>query len=77
VSQFEFFAQIHQEVRRQTETPPEAVLGRTPMITALTLIATRQVDVTPMISEMLPLDEVQRGFDALWSGKNIVSMVQP
>jgi Zn-dependent alcohol dehydrogenase len=55
----------------------EAVLGRTPMITALNLIASGQVDVTPMISEILPLAEVQRGFDALWSGQNIVSLLQP
>ena len=55
----------------------EAVLGRTPMITALNLIASGQVDVTPMISEVLPLSDVQRGFDALWSGQNIVSLLQP
>ncbi len=55
----------------------EAVLGRTPMITALNLIASGQVDVTPMISEILPLTDVQRAFDSLWSGENIVSLLQP
>ncbi len=55
----------------------EAVLGRTPMITALNLIASGQVNVTPMISEVLPLKDVQRAFDALWSGENIVSLLQP
>jgi (R,R)-butanediol dehydrogenase/meso-butanediol dehydrogenase/diacetyl reductase len=55
----------------------EAVLGRTPMITSLNLIARKQVDVKPMISEIIPLNEVQRGFDALWSGTNIVSLVKP
>ena len=55
----------------------EAVLGKSPMITALNLIAHGQVDVKPMISEIIPLDEVQRGFDSIWSGENIVVLLQP
>jgi L-iditol 2-dehydrogenase len=55
----------------------EAVLSKAPMITALNLIAHGQVDVKPMISEIIPLDEVQRGFDAIWSGENIVVLLQP
>jgi threonine dehydrogenase-like Zn-dependent dehydrogenase len=47
------------------------------MINALNLMANRRVNVKPMISEILPLDDVQRAFDSLWSGKNIVSMVKP
>jgi threonine dehydrogenase-like Zn-dependent dehydrogenase len=47
------------------------------MITALNLIAHGQVDVKPMISEIIPLDEVQRGFDSIWSGENIVVLLQP
>ncbi len=55
----------------------EAVLGRSPMIKALNLIAHGQVDVKPMISEIVPIDEVQRGFDSIWSGDNIVVLLQP
>jgi len=55
----------------------EAVLGKAPMITSLNLITRKKVDVKPMISEVIPLDEVQRAFDSIWSGKNIVSLVKP
>jgi len=47
------------------------------MSDALNLIARKQVDVKPMISEIVPLDQVQRAFDNLWSGQNIVSLVKP
>jgi (R,R)-butanediol dehydrogenase/meso-butanediol dehydrogenase/diacetyl reductase len=55
----------------------EGVFAQSPMINALNLIARKQVNVKPMISEIIPLDEVQRAFDSLRSGKNIVSMVKP
>ncbi len=53
-----------------------AVFRQTPMIIALNLIARNQVDVKPMISEVIPLAEIQRAFDSMWSGKNIVSLVE-
>jgi len=55
----------------------EAFLGRSPMIDSLNLIVHRQVNVKPMISETVPLDGVQRAFNSLWSGENIVSLVKP
>jgi threonine dehydrogenase-like Zn-dependent dehydrogenase len=55
----------------------EAVLGRAPMITSLNLIAHKRVNVKPMITEVVPLDEIQRGYDTRWSGKNIVALVEP
>ena len=55
----------------------EAILGRSPMITSLNLIAQKQIDVKPMISEIIPLDDVQRGFDSIWSGGNIAVLLQP
>jgi len=55
----------------------EGVFAQSPMINALNLIARKQVNVKPMISEILPLDEVQRAFDSIWSGKNIVALVKP
>jgi threonine dehydrogenase-like Zn-dependent dehydrogenase len=54
-----------------------AVFRQTPMIRSLNLIANGLVDVTPMITEVIPLDEIQRACDDMWSGKNIVSMVTP
>ncbi|XOV85831.1 MAG: zinc-binding dehydrogenase [Pseudomonadota bacterium] len=50
---------------------------QTPMIHSLNLIAKGLVDLKPMITEKMPLTEVQRGFDDMWSGKNIVSVIQP
>lgn len=55
----------------------EAVLGKSPMITALNLIAHKQVDVRPLISEIVPLTEAQRGFDSIWSGKNLAVLLKP
>ena len=47
------------------------------MTDSLNLIARKQVDVKPMVSEVLPLDQVQTAFDKIWSGENIVSIVEP
>ena len=47
------------------------------MTDSLNLIARKQVDVKPMISEILPLELVQTAFDKIWSGENIVSIVKP
>ena len=47
------------------------------MIKSLNLIANELVDLKPMITEIIPLDDVQRACDDMWSGKNIVSMVTP
>jgi threonine dehydrogenase-like Zn-dependent dehydrogenase len=54
-----------------------AMFRQTPMIKSLNLIAGGLVDLKPMITEIIPLDEVQRGCDDMWSGKNIVSMITP
>jgi threonine dehydrogenase-like Zn-dependent dehydrogenase len=53
------------------------VFRQTPMIKSLNLISRKIVDVKPMISEIIPLDEIQRACDSMWSGKNIVSLVKP
>ncbi len=53
------------------------VFRQTPMIRSLNLVANGLVDLTPMITEKIPLEEIQRGFDDMWSGKNIVSMMVP
>ena len=41
------------------------------------LISHHQIDPRPLISEILPLDEVQRGLDSLYSGENIAVLLKP
>jgi (R,R)-butanediol dehydrogenase/meso-butanediol dehydrogenase/diacetyl reductase len=43
----------------------------------LGMIARKQIDIKPMITEALPLVQVQTAFDKIWSGENIVSLVRP
>ena len=45
--------------------------------TAMSLIAHRQVNVKPLISAIIPLEEAQRAFDSMYSGKNIVVLLKP
>jgi threonine dehydrogenase-like Zn-dependent dehydrogenase len=47
------------------------------MSDTLNLVARKQVDLNPMFSKTLPLDQIQVAFDRLWSGENIVSLVKP
>ena len=45
--------------------------------TAMRLIANRQVNVKPLITEIVPLQEAQRAFDSMFSGENIVALLKP
>ncbi len=45
--------------------------------TSMRLIANKQVNVKPMISEIIPLEDVQRAFDSMYSGENIVALLKP
>jgi len=47
------------------------------MIRALNLIESKRVDVKPTISEVVPLEQVQRAFESLHTGKNIAVLVKP
>ena len=47
------------------------------MVPSLKLIESKRVDVNPMISEIIPLDETQRAFDSLYEGKNVAVLVKP
>jgi threonine dehydrogenase-like Zn-dependent dehydrogenase len=42
-----------------------------PVKTALDLMKNGSVDVRPLISEIIPLEDAQRGFDSIRSGQNI------
>jgi (R,R)-butanediol dehydrogenase/meso-butanediol dehydrogenase/diacetyl reductase len=41
------------------------------------LIAHKQIDPRPLISEIIPFDEVQRAVDSVYSGKNIAVLLKP
>jgi len=45
--------------------------------TSMRLIANKQVNVKPLISEIIPLKDVQRAFDSMYSGENIVALLKP
>ncbi len=53
------------------------IIGYSPMITSLNLLAQKKVNVKPMISEIIPLEEAQRAFDSMYSGQNIVVLLKP
>lgn len=48
-----------------------------PVKMALNLIANKLVDVRPLISEIMPLEDAQRGFDSIRSGQNIAVLLKP
>jgi len=48
-----------------------------PVKMALNLMANKLVDVRPLISEIMPLDDAQRGFDSIRSGQNIAVLLKP
>jgi len=48
-----------------------------PITAALNLMAHKLVDVKPLISEIMPLEDAQRGFDSIRSGKNLGVLLKP
>lgn len=44
--------------------------------TSLRLIANKQINVKPLISEIIPLEEVQRAFDSMYSGENLAPLLK-
>jgi len=53
-----------------------AILGGS-ITASMSLIAHKQVNVKPLISEIMPLEDVQRGFDSQASGKNLRVLLKP
>jgi len=45
--------------------------------TSMRLIANKQVNVKPLISEIIPLEDAQRAFDSTYSGENLVVLLKP
>ncbi len=48
-----------------------------PVITSLNLMANKLVNVRPLISEIMPLEEAQRGVDSIKSGQNLSVLLKP
>ena len=51
--------------------------GRGVLDSSMRLISQRGVNVKPLISAIMPLEEVQRAFDSMYSGENIVVLLKP
>jgi threonine dehydrogenase-like Zn-dependent dehydrogenase len=50
---------------------------KNPLMTAMRLMANHQVNVRPLITATMPLDEVQKGFDSAYDGVNIAVLLRP
>jgi len=48
-----------------------------PVAVSLNMIAHKLVDVKPLISEIMPLEDAQRGFDSIRSGQNLGVLLKP
>ncbi len=48
-----------------------------PVMASLSLMTNKLVDVRPLISEILPLEEAQRGVDSIRSGQNLSVLLRP
>jgi len=48
-----------------------------PLSIPIKLMAHKRVNVKPLISEIIPLEEAQRAFDSMYSGKNIAVLLKP
>lgn len=48
-----------------------------PITAALNLMAHKLVDVKPLISEIMPLEDAQRGFDSIRDGKSLGVLLKP
>jgi len=53
------------------------VEGFSPLSIPMNLIAHKQVNVKPLISEIIPLVDAQRAFDSMYSGRNIAVLLKP
>jgi L-iditol 2-dehydrogenase len=54
----------------------KGILGGS-MMDSLYMIARKQIDPKPLISEIIPFDECQRAIDSVYSGENIAVLLRP
>jgi len=52
-------------------------VGFAPIVYSLNLIAHKQVDLKPMISAVMPLDEAQQAIESMYGGENIAVLLKP
>lgn len=50
---------------------------KNPLVTAMHLMANKQVDIKPLISAIIPLEEVQKAFDSVYNGENMAVLLKP
>ncbi len=51
--------------------------GRNVSVLSMYLIAHKQIDPKPLITEVMPFDECQRAIDSVYSGENIAVLLRP
>jgi len=51
--------------------------ARNMMALALYLVAHKQIDPKPLISEIMPMEDIQRAIDSRYSGENIAVLLRP
>jgi threonine dehydrogenase-like Zn-dependent dehydrogenase len=44
---------------------------------AMRLMEYKRIDCKPLISAIMPLQDVQQAFDSLYQGKNLVVLLKP
>ena len=47
------------------------------MTTSMHMISHKQIDPRPLISEIIPPEDIQRGIDSVYSGENIAVLIKP
>ena len=52
-------------------------VGATPTAAVMRLMESKQVDVRPLISQIVPLEEAQRAFDSMYSGESVAPLLKP
>ena len=52
-------------------------LGSAPLSLSMHLIASKRVNVKPLISAIMPLEDAQKAFDSMYSGENITVLLKP
>jgi len=50
---------------------------KSPLMTAMRLMGNKQVDVRPLITAIIPLEDVQKAFDSVYNGNNIAVLLKP
>lgn len=52
-------------------------VGATPTAAVMRLMESKQVNVRPLISDIVPLEEAQRALDPMSSGESIAPLIKP